>query len=288
MEKQEANKFFYKVFCGFLLGISIVAPGISGSIIAVMLGIYGDLIAITANPFKNLKKNIIYIIPLGIGAAISFILFIFIFEALFKYHETATFVLFIALILGSLPTVWRSAQKIERKIRPIHIIIALIAMSISLTMGIIERSGIVAGANDSNIIYISIVGFIAGLVSMVPGMSISLILMLFGVYQTLLTATKSLDIWTMAPVGLCFVAGLIILSRGIKHVFDHHEKVGYFAVMGFMVGSLYSIIPTVPKDMPEWILSVAMFAIGILLSILFVYLGKKLNIEKIQEDSQST
>ena len=59
MSKSGVTGFFYRMLCGAFLGISIIAPGISGSIMAVMMGIYDELIGIISNPFKNLKKNII-------------------------------------------------------------------------------------------------------------------------------------------------------------------------------------------------------------------------------------
>ena len=61
-------KFLYRILCGFFLGVSVVAPGFSGSIIAITMGIYQDLLRIISNPFKQFKKNVKYCIPLGIGA----------------------------------------------------------------------------------------------------------------------------------------------------------------------------------------------------------------------------
>ena len=68
MSKTKTNNFFYRMLCGAFLGISVIAPGISGSIMAVMMGIYDDLINIISNPFKNFKKNFFFILPMGIGA----------------------------------------------------------------------------------------------------------------------------------------------------------------------------------------------------------------------------
>ena len=57
MNKSSTGNFFYRMLCGAFLGISVIAPGISGSIMAVMMGIYDDLINIISNPFRNFKKN---------------------------------------------------------------------------------------------------------------------------------------------------------------------------------------------------------------------------------------
>ena len=65
------GKFFYRIFCGFFLGLSIFAPGFSGSVIAIIMGVYQDMLRIVSNPFKRLKENILFCIPLGIGAEIE-------------------------------------------------------------------------------------------------------------------------------------------------------------------------------------------------------------------------
>ena len=105
------KSFLYRVLCGFCLGISVFAPGISGSIMAIIMGIYDKLLDIVSNPFKNFKKNFVFLLPLGIGAAISLVLFILVFSYLFETYEKAVFMLFIGLIVGNLPMVYKEARK---------------------------------------------------------------------------------------------------------------------------------------------------------------------------------
>ena len=61
------KKFLYGILCGFCLGISVFAPGISGSVMAIILGIYDKLLDIVANPFRNFKKNLKFLFPMGIS-----------------------------------------------------------------------------------------------------------------------------------------------------------------------------------------------------------------------------
>ena len=74
MKRNKAGQFFYRMLCGAFLGISVIAPGISGSIMAVMMGIYDELISIISNPFKKFKANFTYLLPMGIGALGSILL----------------------------------------------------------------------------------------------------------------------------------------------------------------------------------------------------------------------
>lgn len=107
------KNFLYRILCGFCLGISVFAPGISGSVMAIILGIYNKIIDITSNPLKNLKNNIKFLFPMGIGAAISLVLFILVFSYLFETYEKATYFLFIGLIAGNLPMIYKEASKIN-------------------------------------------------------------------------------------------------------------------------------------------------------------------------------
>ena len=75
-------RFFYRIICGFFLGLSVFLPGLSGSVVAIIMGIYQDILRIVSNPFKKLKENIIYCVPLAIGVGISGILFIIVFNYL--------------------------------------------------------------------------------------------------------------------------------------------------------------------------------------------------------------
>ena len=274
--------FLYRMLCGFLLGISVVAPGISGSVMAVMLGIYDKLIDIAANPFKKIKDTIIYLFPMGIGAGISFILFIILFKFLFENYPTPTYILFIALILGSIPTIFKEAKKGEFK--KYYLIAVVIAFLIAASLGLLEKNEFAFTLNTDNLVYLSICGLIAGAVSVIPGVSISIVLMLFGVYETLLAKVASLDIFAIAPVGICFVIGLILFSKIVKYAFEKHAIFGFFAVLGFMSGSIVGIIPALPKGAFEWILSVIMFAVGLGLSVLFERLGKILKIGEEKEE----
>lgn len=86
------------MLCGAFLGISIIAPGVSGSIMAVMLGIYDDLIGIISNPFRNLKRNFIYLLPMVIGAGAGAVLLLQALEVLFTNYPTPAYLLFIGLI----------------------------------------------------------------------------------------------------------------------------------------------------------------------------------------------
>ncbi len=276
--------FFYRMLCGAFLGISVIAPGISGSIMAVMMGIYDELIGIISNPFKNFKKNVVYLMPMVIGAGVSMILLVKALDFLFEYYTVPAYLLFLSLIAGSIPTVIGEAKKGGVKYK--YYIGSVCALAFALCIGMLAKSDFAIAVDTTNTasnymkIYMPVCGGIAGMMSMVPGMSVSMLLMMFNIYEPLLDAASSLDVMTLLPVVCTFVIGMVLFSNITKIIFEKFRSLGFLMVLGFMTGSIISIFPGLPGGLINWILSIVAVIIGVSISWLFKYLGKKFNVEE--------
>ncbi|MBQ9106677.1 MAG: DUF368 domain-containing protein [Clostridia bacterium] len=245
---------------------------------AIIMGIYDKLLDIASNPFKNFKNNFKFLFPLGIGALISLVLFILVFSYLFDTYEKAVFMLFIGLIVGNLPTVYKEARK--SKFKWYYVLGTVAAFAVSLVVGIMsEGTGETQVASENTgLLYIALSGALAGFSSLVPGMSVSMILIVMGVYDYLIASAKSLDIVTIAVVGVAFVLSMILSSKLIKFIFSKFSGMAHFMVLGFLIGSVSGIFFTLPKDGSN-LAGVIMLAIGLAISLMFVYLGKKVRID---------
>ncbi len=272
------KSFFYRVLCGFCLGISVFAPGISGSIMAIIMGIYDKLLDIASNPFKKFKSNFKFLLPLGIGAVISLVLFVLVFSYLFETYEKAVFMLFIGLIVGNLPMVYKEARK--SRFKWYYILGALAAFTVALIVGIMGEGSAATHIFQGNVslIYIALCGALAGFACLIPGMSVSMILIVMGVYDYLIASAKALDIITIATVGVAFVLSMVVSSKLIKFIFSRFSGMAHFMVLGFLIGSVSGIFCTLPKG-GSTLAGIIMLVIGLIVSLLFVYLGKKVNIE---------
>ena len=288
------KKFFYRVFCGFFLGLSVFAPGFSGSIIAITMGIYQDLVRIASNPFKGLKKNILYCLPLGIGAAASAVVFLLAFKFLFETYEKATFLLFVGLITGNLPLIFGEVKKCGLKKR--YLIGGGGAFAAALALGIFSMGSFAlagqAGAAGltASLPLLALSGFAGGAVALVPGMSVTMILILMGVYGQLLFAAESflhLELTYLLPFGLfglCALAGLVLASWGIKAVFEKAPGFANSMVFGFMAGALLGVLIQslrLEDARFNWLLGGIMLAAGLGVSMLFVVLGRRM--EKMEK-----
>ena len=274
------KKFLYGILCGFCLGISVFAPGISGSVMAIILGIYEKLLDIAANPFRNFKKNVKFLFPMGIGAVISFILFVVLFSYLFETYEKATYMLFIGLIAGNLPVVYKEARQV--KFRWYFIIGTVLTAAFACGMGILSNLTVAPQetGQTAELWYLGVAGGVSGFASIVPGMSVSMILIIMNVYETLLAAVKSLDILTVGVVGCAFVVAMVLSSRVIRWVFARFTGFANFMVVGFLLGSIGGIgygVFAGGLTLTDGLVGALMLAAGLGISLLFVFLGKKVN-----------
>ena len=285
-KKEKRNGFFYRMLCGAFLGISIIAPGVSGSIMAVLLGIYDDLIGIISNPFRNLKRNFIYLLPMVIGAGAGAVLLLQALEVLFTNYPTPAYLLFIGLIGGSIPTVISEARAGGGGFKALYVAGTVCALAFALTVGMMAKYDIAIAVDTTSMtsgeamVYFPVCGAIAGVMSMVPGMSVSMVLMTLRVYVQLLTAAARFDFATIVPVGLAFLVGMVLFSNLTKIVFTKYRSFACFMVAGFMTGSLISIFPGLPVEAVEWIMSAVAVATGVSVSVLFRYLSRRMKVSE--------
>jgi len=287
--------FLYRIICGFFLGISVFAPGFSGSIVAIAMGIYHDILRIISNPLKKLKQNLLFCLPVGIGVIISAVVFVLSFKYLFEAYEKATYLLFVGLIAGNIPIVLKEVKKIGFK--PHYLIGALGALIAALTLGIFASgTGLTSGeaASLSDWPGLALGGLAAGITALIPGMSISTVLIMLGTYAPLIYAADAILHSTLSyiiPLALfvaCTLVGLMATAKGIKFTFNKYPGFANTTVLGFLTGSLISVMYQshhIVDTTFTWLLGGIMLAAGLVISVLFILLGRFMNKSESAEET---
>lgn len=289
---KSVKRFFLRVCGGFFIGVSLFAPGISGSIIAIILGVFQDLIRVFAHPVKYFKENIFFLIPLLLGVVGAAAFFMTGFDYLVDEHLRATYMLFIGMVAGSLPMIFREIRKHEFKAKySIGAVAAfLVTVAVMVVIMLIDEDGI---ANNAQGIAVSLPvlalgGLLVGASALIPGVSISTMLIVIGLHDDLISAAQlgfrgdHSNLWPFLLFIVCAVAGVVLVSRGIKKAFDKHLGAANTTVFGFTLGSLVGLtFQAVWLDDPNflWWLGLILFAAGFALSTFFVMLGKNINKE---------
>ena len=294
MRENKQKYFFFRMLCGFFMGVSIIAPGVSTSVMAVMMGIYHDLISIISNPLKQFKKNFFFLLPMGIGAIISIVFFIKIFDFLFDNYPIQARLLFFGLVAGSLPAMFKNMKTAGFKR---HYLLGLIgAFLIAGTVALFTQLRVesIIDASNVSILYLCIAGAVSGVASMMPGMSVSAILILFGVYDYLLSTASGFTsnimhtASIMLPIGVCFIISMVLFSKVAKLVFEKYNNLAQYMIFGFMCGTLIAIFPNaVPTTIGGWVGCAAMLVAGVFVSSLFRFLGKKFNVDEVKEETET-
>ncbi|MCL2107112.1 MAG: DUF368 domain-containing protein [Oscillospiraceae bacterium] len=280
---EKVKRIFFRILCGFFLGFSVFAPGISGGVIAIAMGVYQDLLRIASNPFKRFKHNLLFCLQLGIGAVLSAVLFVVAFKYLFDSYEKAMHFLFVGLIAGNLPIIRRELR--QTVFRKRYLIAGILAFAGVLTFALLT-AGVekpAQGGGAASLPLLALSGVLAGVTMVVPGMSVSMVLIVLGVYGELLFAAEALlrlDFGPLIPVGVFgagMLAGLVLTANGIKALFEKHPGAANSAVLGLVAGSLAGIVfQSLRIEDPgfRWPLAVIMPLAGFGFSMLFVLIGK--------------
>ena len=122
-------KFIIKVLQGALIGLGAVLPGISGGVLCVVFGIYKTIMEFLADPFRKFKTHVPKLIPIGIGGVIGFIGVAKLLEILLERDPAPSVCLFIGLITGMLPSLFREAGEQGRnKNSYISMVIAMVVI----------------------------------------------------------------------------------------------------------------------------------------------------------------
>lgn len=280
-------KHIINFFKGMIIGIANIIPGVSGGTMAVSMGIYEKLIQTIGNFFhhfkQNFKNNMIFLIPIVLGAGIGIVAFSKLLKFLLENYAMQTQFAFIGLILGSIPFVMK--KSIEQGFSWKYIIPGLIALGIGVTLAVLELMGVTGNAVESfditfiNIILLFVYGIISAVSMVVPGISGSFILLLLGVYSAIITAISTLNILVLIPFAIGVAVGILLASKLISFLLDHFYGYTYFAIIGFVLGSLLAIYPGFSFDMAG-LVSIICLVLGFIASYL---ISKYTNTEKVEE-----
>jgi len=252
------------IYRGMMMGASDLVPGVSGGTIAVLLGIYDQLIASINGIFtKQWRKHFAFLMPLAVGVGLAIFLLTHVMKWLLEYHERPTFFFFIGLIIGILPFLFRESEaKTHFKLQ--HYFLLVLAMIlISLLPTNPSEGALIAERSIAIYGLLFLAGVIASAAMILPGISGSLVLLILGVYPTVLQAISELDIKVILTVGIGIATGIIVMSKIIHYFFTHYRTATFAMIIGLVIGSVYVIFPGWAANIGELIACIVVFAAGL-------------------------
>lgn len=281
-------KYLIDCLRGFCMALADSVPGVSGGTIAFILGFYDKFINslndLIYGKKKDRKNAIKFLIKLGIGWVIGMILAVIILSKLFESNIYRVSSLFIGFIVFAIPLIIKEEKKVIKN-KYYNIIFSIIGI---LVVGLITYFNPIGsngnGINLANLslglaIYIFISAMIAISAMVMPGISGSTLLLIFGMYIPVISAIKDFlhlklnYLPALIIFGLGVITGILLIIRLVKKALDKYRSQAIYTIIGLMIGSIYAIImgPTtldVAKDALSFnTFSIVFFIIGGLIII---------------------
>lgn len=264
-----------KMIKGIVIALGFILPGISGGVLAAILGIYERMIRFLAHPFKNLKEDILYFLPIAIGMLLGIGLFSYPIEYLLEDYQVYVLWSFAGAIIGTVPSLVKEAtQDSERdKVDLIWFWVTFIISGIGL-----YALNFVVGSLNASFTSFILAGALLALGILVPGLSPSNLLLILGLYTPMLTGFKTFDLFgTFLPIGIGAAATLIIFSKLMDYALRvYHSRVYHFIIAIVLSSTLLILIPNAGNaesinynglSLVSYVIVAFFFALGIWLGI---------------------
>ncbi len=266
-------RWLFKLLQGVIIGTGAILPGVSGGVLCVIFGVYEPLMELLAHPIRTFKTHIKLLLPVLIGVLIGFIGLARLVDMLFKASSSIAIWLFIGLIAGMLPSLFKQGAKEGRpKSAWISLVITTVLM-LGLLLWLQFGTKI---SIQPNIGWYLVCGVFWGLSFVAPGLSSSSILIFLGLYEPMTAGIANLSLEVLIPLAIGLVFFVFISARFIDNLFKKHYAVAFHIILGFVIASTIAIIPLQYTGTAlEIVLCAACFIAGFVIAWLMGKLGRK-------------
>ncbi|EPF29404.1 DUF368 domain-containing protein [Treponema medium] len=240
---------------GVFIGIANVVPGVSGGTIAVICNVYDKLIILSSLNLKRIKEAWQDILSLALGIGAGIVLFAKVITLLYRAYPAQTSAFFIGVVVGSIPFLFRKAragipvdavaENGSMASRWLYgtLCCGVAGFALMLGMFFLQRRGVQAAAVVTAFSLpfaakLVVMGALAAVAMLIPGISGSFVLLILGVYPTVLQAVADFNMLLLIPIALGVGAGLVFGARMIAVLLERFPAPMYAFILGLVAGSI--------------------------------------------------
>ena len=276
------NRLLLLILQGAIIGVGAILPGISGGVLCVIFGLYKPVIEVMSNPLVNLKYHWKLIIPVAIGVGVGFLGSAGAVSAFMERNAAAGICVFIGLILGMIPGLWKDAGQQGRTPASIPSMIASFILFLALLLFL--KTGVSMNITPNTFWY-GICGVAWGLSFVVPGLSSSSMLIFLGLYQPMLAGMARLDFGVLVPLGIGACVIVLTLARGVNTLFEKHYSLASHIILGIVAATTVAIIPVNFAGAGELAVCAVCVIGGIAAAILINRVCDKIAAQRMEENN---
>lgn len=243
-------------FRGFCMALADSVPGVSGGTIAFILGFYDKFVTSLNNIIfgnkKEKKEAVFFLIKLGIGWIIGMLIATLVLTSLFEKHIYAISSLFLGFIIFSIPFIIKEEKNCLKNNRKniMFLILGVVIVSLITYFNPVSKGyGInITTFNFGLAIYIFVSAMVAISAMVLPGISGSTLLLIFGLYMPIMNAIKSFIHLDFSYFKVLFIfgsgviIGIVLVIKLIKEALQKFRSQTVYMIIGLMIGSLYAIV----------------------------------------------
>jgi len=259
---------------GIFIGAGAILPGISSGVLCVIFGIYDKLVQSVLEIFKDFKKNVKYLFPIVCGGVIGIVMFGNALKLILATFPMQTKYAFIGLIIGSIPTLIKKVNS-ERYFRLHYLLYTFMAFIIGILTVLLENyistNIITSNMNISNEVFYMVLilaGFFMSIGIVVPGVSSTIILMCFGIYDIYINSVANFNLSILIPLGIGVLIGGILFLNLISYLLKKFYAQTFYSIVGFTLGSVLVLYMPVTLNLAG-IISIILLIAGFYIASFF-------------------
>ena len=255
---------------GVIIALGFILPGVSGGVLAAILGIYERMLSFLAHIRRNFKADFFYFLPVGIGGILGIGLLSRPLEFLLAHYQVIVLWGFAGAIVGSLPALWQEAESQSQrdKIDWSWLIGTFVA-----SLVILYRMPYIFGTLPANFVTFILAGALIALGVLIPGLSPSNLLLILGLYSPMLIGFKNFDLLNVfLPIAIGGILAVLLFAKSMEYLLEHHHSRVFHFILGIVSAS--TILILVPNNQSAESISYdGSNLLTLLLAVIFTVLG---------------
>ena len=229
-----------RVLKGMIIALGFILPGVSGGVLAAILGIYERMIRFLAHIKDNFVENVLYFTPVAIGMVLGIAAFSYPVNLLLDNYKVIVLWGFAGAIIGTIPSLIKESVKESDRDRADTVTFWL---SFILSGVFLYSLNGMVGTLPANFLSFVLAGALIALGILIPGLSPSNLLLILGLYTPMLTGFKRLDLFgTFLPIGIGGALALILFSKAMDYILKHYHSRIYHFIIGIVLSSTLLIV----------------------------------------------